>query len=238
MDPASLIRLGMPLIKLEAMRNSIRLAVTLLLVLAFIFIVASQTFADEWMTWPSTYTHEPVQGQRVDQYAKPVQPTAPVRTDFQRSGYRSYRSTLQAGQSSDNLHIVEQWGRDVLPYEQWRFPYRPYAVPYDQWGPQAPYGIFNGANGRYPGYGPNYPRGFAPGTRPGVGAVAPGGPRARDMAPGVPPASGAYPYGYPPSRGFPLTPQYRGQPWYDGNYPSAPPIDPWTDEQFYYKPSR
>ena len=51
-----------------------------------------------------------------------------------RSGYRHYRSTIQAGGSADNLHIVEEWGRPVRPYGEWRFPYRPYSVPYSQWG--------------------------------------------------------------------------------------------------------
>ncbi len=33
---------------------------------------------------------------------------------FQRSGYRHYRSTLQGGNSADNMHIVEQWGAPVV----------------------------------------------------------------------------------------------------------------------------
>jgi hypothetical protein len=201
----------------------------------------SLAIADDWMTWASTYTHDPVHGARVDQYAVPEQPLSPQRADFVRSGYRNYRSTLQAGQSADNIHVVEQWGNQVIPYEQWRFPYRPYAVPYDAWGPQAPYGIFNGSfgYGGYPRYGGQYPGyggdGGGVGMNPDPGYGMPGG--------GAIPGRGGYPYDerrYPYSepRGFPLTPPYRNQPWYDGTYPSAPPLDPRSDREFFYDPRR
>ncbi len=116
------------------------------------------------MTWASTYTHD-AYGQRVDQYALPADPLAPYRADYQRSGFRNFRSTLQAGQSADNMHVVEQWGQAVMPYEAWRFPFRPYGVPYDAWGPQAPYGIFNGnvTRGGFPGGG--FPGGGFPWRR-------------------------------------------------------------------------
>ncbi len=233
--------------------------------------------ASDWMTWPSTYTHDPVEGKRVDQYALPVEPRAQLRTDFQRSGMRHYRSSLQAGQSSDNIHIVEQWGRQVIPYEQWRFPYRPYGVPYGAWGPQAPYGIINSQfRGDFrgspfvgqplpPGYGqvPQNPGGD-PGGNPGMGQAA-GGQQGAANAGGYHPGPGyrqpiqrvpaygnnavhpgysypgygypanSYPGGYvppnqypggfvPPSNGFPLQPSYQGQPWFDGEYPEAPPL--------------
>ena len=180
------------------------------------------------MTWASTYTHEPVRGQRVDQYALPVQPVAPYRSDFQRSGYRSYRSSLQVGQSADNFQVVEQWGRQVIPYEQWRFPYRPYAVPYGAWGPQAPYGILNGSIG-YGGY-PGAPYYNANPNGPGSGNPGAGNPGL-----GNPYAGPYYHPGYG-SRGFPLQPRYNHQPWYDGNYPSAPPLDPRSDKEFFYDP--
>ena len=228
------------------------------------------------MTWPSTYTHEPMSGQRVDQFAVVEQPVAPHREDFTRSGFRHYRSTLQAGQSADNMHIVEQWGRPVIPYEQWRFPFRPYAVPYDAWGPQAPYGITNGffgfgvgagvgAGAQSPnwgmqgygpqaygpqGYGPQAygpqgygPQGYGPqGYGPQVyggqgygppGTVLPGTPPPMVPPHGYPPHSYPPYWGpstggphFPPSRGFPLTPTYQNEPWYDGTYPSAPPFGP------------
>jgi hypothetical protein len=184
--------------------------------------------ADDWMTWASTYTHSPTSGQRVDQYAVAEQPLAPFRDDFSRSGYRNFRSTLQAGQSADNVHVVEQWGRPIIPYEQWRFPFRPYAVPYDAWGPQAPYGITNGSFQANIGVNPGgYGRGGMPpnagyGT-PGYGTPGYGTPGYG----GVGQSGGNHNNAYGPNaaRGFPLTPSYNHEPWYDGNYPTAPPLN-------------
>lgn len=125
---------------------------------------ASAVGAD-WLTAPSYYTHEPIKGERVAQYS-PIGPFYYLqRADFSRSGYRHYRSTIQAGGSADNLHIVEEWGRPVVPYEQWRFPFRPYGSPYDAWGP--PYGGLNN-NFIVPGYG-GFPGGGFPGGFPGGG---------------------------------------------------------------------
>lgn len=210
--------------------------------------------ADDWMTWSSTYTHSPQNGERVDQYAQAETPISPYRQDFTRSGYRHFRSTLQAGQSADNMHIVEQWGQPVIPYEQWRFPFRPYAVPYDAWGPQAPYGITNGSfqfgsgggnwagqsggpNALRPGYGNDYGGGgYHKPAHPG--ATSPGQhPSGPDSGPNYRPPNrpghwrGHPNDGYGPnnngpngSRGFPLTPTYNNEPWYDGGYPTVPPL--------------
>tara|TARA_R110002095_G_scaffold141062_1_gene122416 strand:+ start:418 stop:1164 length:747 start_codon:yes stop_codon:yes gene_type:complete len=246
---------------LEAMHTSIpkislvRRLTALLLCAVPAWIGIESAPAEEWMTWNSTYTHAPNSGMRVDQYNLPVQPEAPFRADYQSSGYRNYRSTLQVGQTSDNYHRTEQWGRQIQPYEQWRFPYHPYAVPYSQWGPQAPYGIFNGAG--YGGYYPTpYPGTGFPGTGfPGGGHA--GNPPSSPPHHGPPPAGNQPPAGYSPpgyggypgsnypgsgypnypgSRGFPLSPTYNGQPWYDGNYPDAPPLDTQSDREFFYRP--
>jgi len=215
------------------------------------------------MTWPSSYTHQPSYGQRVDQYAPPVQPVVQRDPSFQRSGYRHYRSTLQGGNSADNIHIVEQWGAPVVPYEQWRFPFRPYGSPYDAWGPQAPYGIingnFNGNTGGNPGgnFGGNtgYPRPFpgqAAQPMPPHGYQPPAGANPHPAYPHPAYPNGNLPYdgysnqGYPnpgyspqsPSNGFPLSPPYQNQPWYDGNYPVAPPLDNRSDAEFFYTPRR
>lgn len=209
---------GRSAIMLEAMQNLHRQRRTLWLLFIVLASSAPEIRGDEWMSWPSTYTHDPASGQRIDQYAWPQEPMAIQRADFQRSGYRHYRSTLQAGESADNLHIVEQWGRAIVPYEQWRFPFRPYGVPYDAWGPQAPYGIWNGDfNLRGPGGG-----GYGPGAGPGYGGADGAGEsyRGRPTSP----------------RGFPLSPEYQNQPWYDGTYPSAPPLDTRADEEFFYRP--
>lgn len=212
--------------------------------------LALPAFADDWMTWESTYTHSPQTGQRIDQYTQGEQPISPYRQDFTRSGYRHSRSTLQAGQSTDNMHIVEQWGQPVIPYEQWRFPFRPYAVPYDAWGPQAPYGItngsfqFGGGGGSWGGQagGPTPPRpgyggGYGGGGYDRPGSNGSGYPAGPNSGPNYPPPNrpghrGSHPNGdngpngYDPngSRGFPLTPTYDNEPWYDGGYPTVPPL--------------
>lgn len=238
--------------------------------------------AGDWMTWPSTYTHDPVTGHRIEQYAAPVEPLAPNAGNLVRSGYRHYRSTIQAGQSADNLHLVTEWGRPVMPYEHWRFPYRPYGVPYQGWGPPTPsvYSNFNA------GYGPAYggqgrPHGGSPGGPGGsMGGGAAGsaaqanpalsggawdssgnGPAAYGGGYGPGPGYGAgggygngygagygygggyggfpggYPGGYPGgASAYPLVPPFQPAPWYDGFYPSAPPLDTQSDAQFFYRP--
>jgi hypothetical protein len=111
--------------------------------LACALVAAPQAvFAADWLTAPSYYTHDRVTGERVAQYS-PIGPFYYYsRPDYLKSGYRHLRSTIQAGASADNLHIVEEWGAPVIPYEQWRFPYRPYGSPYQDWGP--PYGGLGG----------------------------------------------------------------------------------------------
>src|SRR6516164_5147507 len=130
--------------------------------------LSASGFAADWATSPSYYTHDWSNGQRVAQY----QPIGPfyyfTRPDYLKSGYRQFRSTIDYGNSSDNMHVVEQWGAQVMPYEQWRFNFRPYSVPYSAWGP--PYGGLGGGTGGYPysgngfgGGGANIFGGFFPG---------------------------------------------------------------------------
>jgi len=130
-----------------------------ILVVLIALAAPSSAGAIDWLTAPSHYTHDHVTGDRVAQFSQIGPYYYYARPDFLRSGYRHYRSTIQAGGSADNLHIVEEWGRPVRPYGEWRFPYRPYSVPYSQWGP--PFG----------GLGPGGV--FAPGGF-GFGAFAPG----------------------------------------------------------------
>jgi hypothetical protein len=162
------------------------------LLVCLIALASSPAFSADWLTAPSYYTHDRVTGHRVAQFA-PIGPYYYYsRPDYLRSGYRHFRSTIQAGGSADNMHLVEEWGRPVRPYEEWRFPYRPYSVPYDQWGlsfqglgPGGVYapGGFGGGFGAYP----------TPHGGPG-GGFGPGGHHHR------PPANYA-------------------QPWLDGYYP-------------------
>ena len=108
----------------------------------------------DWITAPSYYSHDPATGERVTQYS-PIGPFYTfARPDYQRSGYRNTRSSLQVGDSADNLHVVEEWGRPIRPYGEWRFPYRPYSVPYAGWG--APFAGLN-----QPGFYP-YPSTYSP----------------------------------------------------------------------------
>jgi hypothetical protein len=131
---------------------------------------AQLAVAADWITAPSYYTHSPT-AQRVAQY----QPVGPYyyfeRPDYVRSGYRHTRSSVQIGNSADNLHIVEEWGRPVRPYDEWRFPYRPYSVPYPAWGPQ--YGPLGGYGG-YGGIGGGFGGGYPPNQNPYGVQVPPG----------------------------------------------------------------
>lgn len=122
----------------------------------------AKPIAADWTTMASTYTHDQ-DGQRVDQYALAVEPQSMERPDFVRSGFRSTRSSLQAGFNADHYHVTEQWGQPVQPYGEWRYPNRPFSVPYGQWGPQLPQVVVGG--NQWNAFGQ---RGFNPGT-PGNG---------------------------------------------------------------------
>ena len=141
------------------------LAVRSLLAALALIACCSLAEAADWITAPSYYTHDPNTAERVSQFS-PIGPfyiyTPP---NYVKSGYRNYRSTIQAGGSADNVHVVEEWGRPVQPYEQWRFGNRPYgSTPYPAWGP--PYA---GA-AIVPGYGYG---GFGGGFGGGYGGGSP-----------------------------------------------------------------
>ncbi len=172
----------------------------------------------DWLTLPSTYTHEPENRTRVAQYTPLPEPTAPVDPSFRSSGYTHLRSTLAFGQSADNYHRVETWGDPVRPYGEWRFPYRPFSTPYPNWGP--PYAGFNlgfgfpgfppGAYG--PGHGPSPGAGRRPSERPGH-RPGHGGRGRRPSEHSPPPASPFNPYPAGPGSPYPVAP------YYDGYYP-------------------
>lgn len=106
--------------------------------------------ATDWLTAKSRYSHDSETGERVNQYA-PL-PTVYHTPNPNKSVYRHTRSTLQVQDSVDYYHAVEKYGDTVRPYEEWRFPYRPFGVPYDQWGPTG-FGGFGGGGYPYPGNG-------------------------------------------------------------------------------------
>jgi hypothetical protein len=213
--------------------------------------------AADWLTAPSYFSHDWSSGERVAQYS-PIGPFYYYcRPDYLKSGYRHYRSTIDLGNSSDNLHVVEQWGAPVVPYEQWRFPYRPYSQPYPTWGP--PYGGLGGSNfnaypffgfpGAYGGAGGPYPYSGGAGPYPYSGGAGPypysggagpypysGGPAgaAAYGGPGGygPGPSGGY-GGYGGGPGFFFQPPANyAQPWLDGHYPSYD----FNDRSQYWRP--
>ncbi len=176
--------------------------------------VAAPVVGGDWIVAPSYFTHDQT-GHRVQQYT-PIGPFYIYPSpDFQRSGYRHTRSSIQAGSSVDHYHLVEEWGRPVRPYDEWRFPYRPYSAPYGLWGP--PYaGLGYGFGG---GYGGGYGAGFPGGGFPGhPSSVQPfNGYGYGGMQPGVP---------------------YRGyQPWFDDRYPAFDDRAPWRNRAFPQQPN-
>jgi len=124
--------------------------------LSFAICYSHSADAADWISDPSYFTHSPQTGTRVTQYA-PVGPFfLQPRPDYVESGFHHERSSIRVGDSSDNYVRTTRWGEPVRPYGEWQFPYRPYSVPYDMWGPQFP------------------PSGFAPyyGVGPGAGMGA------------------------------------------------------------------
>lgn len=182
-------------------------------------LTANLAAAADWLAAPSYYTHDPLTGQRVTQYAEIGPYYYYHRPDFQRSSYRQFRSTIQAGNSADNMHIVEEYGNPVRPYEEWRFPYRPYSVPYDQWGP--PFGGLGGNGIGLPYIGYPY-GGFPPNGPIGPGPVGPIGPGPIGPGPVGPGFNG-------PNWG---RGQNYAQPWLDGYYPTYDR----NDRSPYYNP--
>jgi hypothetical protein len=162
-----------------------RLAMTLA-----VWSIASAVWGADWITQPSYFTHDQA-GKRVQQYT-PIGPFYIFpNPSYQRSGYQHTRSSLQVGSSADHYHVVEEWGRQVRPYDEWRFPYRPYSVPYELWGP--PY-----AGLRY-GFGRGY-YGF-----PGLGGRPGGVPIPPDEFEDVQ---------------RPNLPYHGFRPWFDDRYPA------------------
>ena len=138
----------------------------------------SATFAADWLTLPSSFSHDAAGGGRVSQYAPITGPTVPLASNFRTSGFTHMRSSLNYGSSADNYHRVERWGDPIRPYGEWRFPFRPYSTPYPNWG--APYaglnlnfnrGYGNGFGGSA-GYQPGLPRSGNLG-RPGLPSSGP-----------------------------------------------------------------
>lgn len=218
---------------------------TCLLIVVLAVATAPPGRAHDWLTLPSSFTHDPATGCRVNQFAKVDAPPINDQSQLITSGYSNYRSTIQFGQSADHYYRVNEWGPPVRPYGEWLFPYRPYSAPYGAWG--APFAGLNlgfggphflgppgqhdsgprhwGGNhwgGNLPGGA--YPGGHHPGHFPGghsPGPVLPGG--------GIP---GQPVHPYPVFPGGP----YPEPPWYNGFHPDYPVRPRLSDEEFFSRP--
>jgi len=159
-----------------------------LLSLAAGLMTAYPASANDWLLAPSYYSHDPQDGERTAQYARPEPAFVYENPTYLKSGYHHRRSTIRTGDGSlDQFHVVEEWGRPVRPYGEWERPFRPYSVPYQLWGP--PYG----------GLGPIYQNYPYPGPYPGPGAAG----RPGQGGPGYGnPGRGGGPHGGGPGGGY------------------------------------
>ena len=218
-------------------------------VVAVACVSCPTSYAHDWLTLPSKYTHARETGERINQFAQVNAPPLNDQSARISSGYTHYRSTIQAGQSADNYNRVDQWGPPVRPYGEWEFPYRPYSAPYQAWG--APYagvnigggfqgGGFQGGGfqgGGYPGNGypgNGYPGGKYPGGNPGSGL--PGGYPDGFIPSPVAPGGGVPGQPYQP---YPADPNglYPVPPWYGGYQPDLSQTPRLNDREFFRSPT-
>ncbi len=151
-------------------------------------IVLTLTAAAEadWFFQPSRYTHEPVRGERVAQYAAVETPYAREVPNFVESGYRHTRSSIRGAEGTfDHTHVVQTWGQgeQIRPYGEWQYPYRAGATPYGPWGnPQGPwttpYESWINPYGQWNRW-PQWPYPAPPGPAPGPTPPHPGPPPAQ-----------------------------------------------------------
>ena len=180
-------------------------------VLSLVASVGVATAETNWVFSPSYYSHEPLSGQRVAQFAPAESRQVRVDPTYMESGYRHNRSTIRgAGGSADRFHVVQTWGagESIRPYGEWQRPFREGATPYGPWGnPQGPwtspfgswvnpYGLGNlpwgGYHaGSYPPFA-GYPGGPGMGG-PGMGGPGMGGPGMGGPGMGGPGPGGGHP---------------------------------------------
>jgi hypothetical protein len=115
-----------------------RLHHSIFFILTASLLPAAQASDVSWIFRPAYYTHSPVTGQRVAQYAAEQPSIVPVDPTYQESGYR--HQLIQVG--TEWLNLVQTWGAGtaIRPYGEWEYPYRPGATPYGPWyNPQGPW---------------------------------------------------------------------------------------------------
>jgi hypothetical protein len=128
------------------------------LLAAIVLAGAAAAHAESWVFRPSYFSHDPVSGQRVAQFAQPAPSYIRTGENYLQSGYSHNTITIGSGNNAQHLHVVETWGQGdkIRPYGEWLYPYRPGATPY---GP-SPYGAGYGPGQFGPSpYGPS-PYGF------------------------------------------------------------------------------
>lgn len=205
--------------------------------------------AVDWTTWSSTYTHR--DGLAVDQYV-PHDPAVTAPSGLRTTGvYRNHRSSLQGNTSADHYHRVDSYGPPVVPYGQWRYPYRPFSVPYGAWASPLPNVYAPQQFGPWQ-FNSQQPGSQQPGQSQPFGSQS-YGPQQSNPWPGYgggfPGHGGVWPgYGEPAS-GWPANQPTLGgaflpgpvnalAPTQDDYHPAAPEPPQLDDRAFFFDPSR
>lgn len=198
-----------------------------LLAVVLFSVLAGNGLADSWIFQPSTYSHDPQTGERVEQYAAKPPAYGPSDPTYEQSAYIHKRTALRGANGSiERRHYVETWGEGeaIRPYGEWQRPFRAGATPYGPWGnPSGPWTTpFQSWENPYglgklptPPWYPWFPRSGYP-NNAYRGQGYPDGGYSRGNYPGQGPGYGypgqGYPgYGYPPHGGEPVGNPHAGQ---------------------------
>jgi hypothetical protein len=160
--------------------------------LAAALLIASPSAAQTGSSWlfePSTYSHDPQTGQRVNQFAQPAPAYVRFSENYLQSGYRHNTISIQAGDGSDHLHVVETWGAGdaIRPYGEWLRPFRPGATPYGVGGYPQGQGFSPNQGGGWnnpSGFGSPAPNPWGAQSGAGVPTAPWGGAPGAQVAPG------------------------------------------------------
>ena len=100
----------------------------LVFIAALIALAPAASRADEasWIFAPAQYSHSPTTGQRVAQYCPESHGLHLGRRHLHgKHPYRHSTMSIQVGDTSDHLHIVQTWGQGmaIRPYGKWEYPF-------------------------------------------------------------------------------------------------------------------